>query len=672
MSIQPFRQVHLDFHTAPVIPDIAVDFDPGEFIRTLKAGHVDSVTVFARCHHGYCYYPTEVGTPHPHLKRPDLLGEMIEACQEAGIRAPVYTTVMWDELSWANHPEWRQVAPDGGINGPSGSPLEPGWKNLCVNTGYADYLIAHIEELLDRYDVDGLFIDIVLRPHRARCVCSACLDEMARHGVDPKDPAQCAQFAHRVARRFMDRATQAIHAKRDGVGVFYNSRLQMHFRESQGNRPELDDYTHLEIESLPGGFWGYDHFPLYARYYQDFDRPLLAMTGRFDTLWGDFGGLRNRAMLEFECFQALAHGAQCSIGDQLHPRGRLDPAVYARIGEVYAEVEAREPWCVDSCALPEIGVMTANNRPVQAEDLMDDSDRGALHILEQAKHQFCFLDAASNLSGYAAVILPDTVPIDAVLAERLRAYVDRGGKLLVSDRAGLQENTELFALADVMGVQYEGRAPFAPDYLVLEPVIADGIPPMPYVCEMQGARVTVGHGDKVLAWVGAPYFNRTWEHFCSHQYSPFDRRTASPAIVESASGNIIYIARPLFREYAESARLVHKQVIVNCLARLLPRPWVGTHSLPSTAIVTVRRQRKSLIVHLLHYIPQRRGRVLDVIEDVIPLHDIEISIRAEHEPKAVRLVPQAEPVEWTWANGYVKIEVPSIDGYQIVVIEERD
>ena len=69
------------------------------------------------------------------------------------------------------------------------------------------------------------------------------------------------------------------------------------------------------------------------------------MTGRFHTSWGDFHSLKNPAALQFECFQMLALGAKCSVGDQLHPSGRIDPATYDLIGGVYAEVERKEPWC---------------------------------------------------------------------------------------------------------------------------------------------------------------------------------------------------------------------------------------------------------------------------------------------------------------------------------------
>lgn len=52
----PFRQIHLDFHTSEAMDGVGADFDPDEFADTLAAAHVNSVTCFARCHHGWLYY----------------------------------------------------------------------------------------------------------------------------------------------------------------------------------------------------------------------------------------------------------------------------------------------------------------------------------------------------------------------------------------------------------------------------------------------------------------------------------------------------------------------------------------------------------------------------------------------------------------------------------------
>ena len=107
------RQVHLDFHTSPYIPDVGAEFDAREFAATFKRARVNSVTIFAKCHHGMCYYPTATGTPHPALNGRDLLGEMLEALHEEGIRCPIYTTVAWEENVADLHPEWRQMRADG-------------------------------------------------------------------------------------------------------------------------------------------------------------------------------------------------------------------------------------------------------------------------------------------------------------------------------------------------------------------------------------------------------------------------------------------------------------------------------------------------------------------------------------------------------------------------------
>ena len=61
------RQVHLDFHTTEHLQDIGTNWDKEEWQQRLMEGHVNSINVFAKGHHGWCYYDTEVGTRHPHL-----------------------------------------------------------------------------------------------------------------------------------------------------------------------------------------------------------------------------------------------------------------------------------------------------------------------------------------------------------------------------------------------------------------------------------------------------------------------------------------------------------------------------------------------------------------------------------------------------------------------------
>ncbi len=131
-----FRQIHLDFHTSEVIPGIGADFDPEEFAATLDKARVNSVTTFARCHHGYLYYQSKAHPEriHPQLARPNLLPEQIEACHKRGIRVPIYTTVQWDEYTADRNRDWLMIDTEGKEYGTK--PFDAGfYRNLgCVSS----------------------------------------------------------------------------------------------------------------------------------------------------------------------------------------------------------------------------------------------------------------------------------------------------------------------------------------------------------------------------------------------------------------------------------------------------------------------------------------------------------------------------------------------------------
>ena len=64
MTHLPTRQIHLDFHTSPLTPDLSSEWDVNTFADTMKKAHVNLLMVFAKGHHGMSYYPTKIGQPH--------------------------------------------------------------------------------------------------------------------------------------------------------------------------------------------------------------------------------------------------------------------------------------------------------------------------------------------------------------------------------------------------------------------------------------------------------------------------------------------------------------------------------------------------------------------------------------------------------------------------------
>ena len=103
---------------------------------------------------------------------------------------------------------------------------------------------------------------------------------------------------------------------------------------------------------------------------------------------------------------------------------------------------------------------------------------------------------------------------------------------------------------------------------------------------------------------------------------------------------------------------------------LLPEPMVKTSGLPSFGRVTVTAQTGRRMVHLLAYVPERRGTTIDMIEEPIEVRDVSISLRADGlAPQRVYLAPGREPLPFEVKQGYVTVTIPVMSGYAMVVFE---
>ncbi|MGB6744494.1 MAG: alpha-amylase family protein [Terracidiphilus sp.] len=651
-----FRQVHLDFHTSPLITDVGADFDAANFVQTLKDAQVNSINIFAKCHHGMAYYPSKVGPTHPGLKF-DLLGEMIAACHGADILTPVYITVMWDQYAAEQHAGWRVLDEHGAVDG--AAPLQPGWKRLCVNTPYLDYVDAQTEEVAKNYEADGFWFDIVHYPDYG-CFCHYCMEEREKLGLDSEKQDDRARHMEMVLQRAMDRLQATVRRYRPHAATFFNGQVRI------GMRPYLKHYTQIEVESLPGGGWGYSHFAIMSRYVRGLGLEYLGMDARFHRTWGDFGTLRNQAALDYECFRMLAQAGKCSLGDQMHPRGGLLKPVYDRIGNTYKSVAEKEPWCVGATAVSEIGFLSTSTSLLAGP--VAPSDVGVTNILAELHYQFDVLDRDSDFSRYKVLILPDVHRLDEELLRRVQNFLASDGKLILSHESGLDIDGNKFALQEI-GIEYLGASPYlgnAGDYFEVLEGANEDIDSDVQFSYAPGSVVKAHPGSVVLAWIWKPYFDRTYEHFSSHHQTPFDQRTDEAAVTQH--GNVVYISFPIFDSYAKNAYAVHKLLVRNCLRRLLSDPLIKA-DVPSTAEVSLTEQEDKRIVHLLHYPASRRAPDLDIVEEAIPLANVKIALRMDHEPSRVYLAPQRQSLKVVFDGKYAQTVVPSVEGHQMVVFE---
>jgi hypothetical protein len=657
----PARHVHLDFHTSEHIPGVGSRFSKKQFQRALRLGRLNHITVFAKCHHSWSYYPTKVGRKHPTLKI-DLMGQQIDACREIGVRVPIYYTVGWSATDAAMHPEWRCKKKDGedqaaNLNPHAGAD-DPrptcSWYYLCPNNPeYRRLMVEQTREICENYHVDGFFYDIC---HLQSCYCDTCRAGMKADGVNAGDDKAATDWYTSRWVSFMRECHAVIRERHPEASVFFNGRANLDTPEAI-----LAQQTHYELEDLPTTWGGYDKFPLRAKFFAAHspEKATLAMSGKFHTMWGEFGGFKHPDAMKFEAAAMIAWGAACSFGDQCHPDGEMDLETYRWLGEAFRYVEKIEEFGLASGSRPHANLGLYLCRQTA-------HDQGTANILLESQQDFEVVLPESDFSRYETIILPGGRCLDAAAARKLSEYVARGGSLLVQAESALDAEGKRFVL-DV-GAKYLGPARFKLDYLVAGGELGKGLVASPFLCYASALRAKPSRGARVLARVMEPYFDRTYSRFCSHQNTPNQLKPAAHAGAVQ-QGRVIYLAHAVGAMYHSHGARLHRDLLMNALRRLHKRPTLAV-KMPSAGRVNLVHQpeQRRYVAHLLYGTPHQRG-LAAVIEDLVPLYDVPVELRVKEKIKRVTLPLEKKKLGVKASQGAVRVTVPEVRCHQVVTFE---
>ncbi|KHF34060.1 hypothetical protein CM49_03730 [Paenibacillus sp. P1XP2] len=139
-------------------------------------------------------------------------------------------------------------------------------------------------------------------------------------------------------------------------------------------------------------------------------------------------------------------------------------------------------------------------------------------------------------------------------------------------------------------------------------------------------------------------------------------------MVESRNG--IYIAWNVFEDYAVKGSLVLKETVLYALSRLLPEPTLRT-TLKAQGTVTLQKQasKSRYVQHALYASPVRRGKGVEVIEDILPVYHVSMELRIPEAVNAVYLAPQRKPLDFKQDGEKLTYVIPELECHQMVVLE---
>ena len=661
MSDFPQWCLFFDFHTMPANPDVGKGFDFEAIADRFAEAGVQYVVFPARCNLGTAYYDTKIGIRHPALTY-DMLPRFVEACHRRGIKFTAYINGGLSHEEGLRHREWLVMTRNGEIY--HEDRLNSFFRMMCYNTGYGDHLAAMAQETVAHCGVDGLFIDCFCTQP---CFGAECVEDMRREGVDIDDEEQVADYNLRKQARMARRIAAAARGVKPDLMLYFNG---LGFEAQQ----EIGSY--LEFECLPTGGWGYECLPFGARYLRTLGKPVLNMTGRFHRSWGDFGGIRTEASLEYDCIYGIANGLATTIGDHFHPRGDINRAVADLDTRIYRRLQQLQPWIDGARPVPDIALpmvypypgyeMSSPKRRPEYERNYD-AVRGATRMLCELKQQFDIPSYFSSWESYEVIVLADFVPATDEFRRRIRRHLDKGGRIIASAWAGLDREQRQFAFRE-WGVDYLRDDALDPAFFNAAPAVADDFPDMPMNFYAKGVEVASHDGVEVLGTVCAPYYSRHWDGEHGFVYLPPDRDTGRPAI--TCNGQVGYVSHAIFKSYYDAAPIPNRQILKTLLDRLLPRPLLRTPGAPSFARATVMAQPGRRIVYFLAYQPESRGRGVQMIEEGLVVENQRIMLRADGAAYTkAYLAPERTPLEVTMEDGYACVTVPRLQGYAVIVFE---
>ena len=353
----------------------------------------------------------------------------------------------------------------------------------------------------------------------------------------------------------------------------------------------------------------------------------------------------------------LSCGGAFMIYDTPNREGTLVDWHMDELAKVAAFCRARQPFCQDTQPVPQVVLLHAqdhyyaSNEPLYNLGKATDPLEGALHAFLENGVPVDIRNAEDlmqSVGNYPVCVVSEQDHLSSDLIACLKDYVHKGGYLLVSG-AG---QTRPFD--DLLGV-----SPLQPDDTGQQhhiPVAGKT------VCAM-GRWRQVAPADAQTAVVAPLLLSRD----IAAQARPSGGCAAT--IRQVGKGKIAGIYGPLFGTYAFS-HYPSVRAFVGQVIAALDHPALIKTQAPPRIQVAMRTKGNEVMIHLVNLgTDHPLSPKSPLVEHVPPAGPVSLQVPLPAMPRQVRLMPSAEPVSWTYANGSLQIQVRQVGIHDILVID---
>ena len=675
-----YRRHLLDMHISDSRDEYLSEFSPESYYNMLKKAKIQVAMIYLQSHVGICNWPTKTGRPHNHfLDKPDDIKNLIDMCRANGINVVGYYSLDFNQWAHDTHPEWHMQEENGK------SCRENDKSNRCGlccpnNQDYREFVFRQIDEMLEYFDMDGIFFDMLYWPHV--CYCPSCREKYRlENGKELPIKSSCSKTewiefmdarAHWIS-EWAQVVTDYVHSVKPGFPVEHN------FSAATGGFGSCCRDGVAKASEYVGGdlYGGTLEQAFVCATYRDItpNQPFEYMTGRCTPNLLAHTVTKTEDELEQQIMITCAHHGAFLAIDAIDPVGTLDERVYELLGKLFGKEEKYEPYLKGEL-IEDVGVFynldsAVNTQTTQSEEQFlhfgkrfsscenrSSSLQGVKHLIaEHIPYGITSKGKKEEWSKYRVIMAPEINRLTADVEEALIKYVENGGALYFS---GYGQERLFKTLIGGNLVKYSGTmksymfpvnagVELMPKYNEKYPIPFDM--PIPYIEGIDE--------ENILAYVKTSYTDRGDARTCASFHSdPPGISTKYPAIVEKAygKGKVIWSAGPV--EFHKASD--YRNLFAKILARLDSTPYTVSSTSNSMVEIVSFKDGNKINLSAVNMVEP---------EQLFTLPPFTVTVRCDAPVKSVKHLPTEEDIDFVAEDNTVTFTVQDLRIMEMYQIE---
>ncbi len=637
-----FFGFHFDFHATATDKDLGKLFDTellSEFLRRTKP---DYIQVDSKGHPGYSSYPTKIGySANSFINDP--LWIWRDITKRFNIPLYVHYSGIWDAKAIHENPQWGRLNADGTIDS----------TKAAFGGGYSEnLLIPQIKEMIDRYKIDGAWIDgdcWAAAPDYSQKVVNGFLTESGLKEVpsssDDIGYKKWLDYNRKMYHNYLRNYVDALHS--------YDSSFQIASNWAYSSMmPEKVD---VDVDFLSG-----DVSPSNSLYSSAYQARCLALQNKpWDLMaWGFvpinfMGGIqspKSLVQLEQEASEVMAMGGGFQVYFQQNRDASFRTVDTDAMVELAEFCRARQPFCQHSKIIPQIGMWySVEGWKRKTNGLYGGASNmeGTTNMLLDSQYSVEILmdhQLKDYMEKYPLIIIPEWDQFNSAIKKQLLQYISGGGNvLIIGAKAAKSFEQEL-------NVSFVGN----------------------------DSTQQFNIGDEKLG--GITGIKSNWQKVISkqgtldvgHVYSQCDYRYATEypvaTINDYGKGKIAAFYMDLSTAYDQYRNPVFGKLIRSVIDTLIPNNTIKVEGSRYVHIVLGEKNGKTYI-HLINSSGEHFNKNIMGYDELLPINGLKLSYRTGFKPISVTLWPSGEKINFKYKNDFVQVTVPQLKVHSIIEIE---